>query len=116
MKRYFCFLMLVIASSSSYAGWLVGGQEGVHAGSATIKRFTNNYYNTGNFAVEVEGGFGPCANAMWIVFDQNNMPSTAFEHGFEIAKAAFTEGHKVNIYSYDGDDCTNAQYIEVVRH
>lgn len=109
-------LSLVLAlSSQANAGWLIGKHDGINSGNGRITILSSNAYDTGGFAIRVEGGQGACANAKWIVFPVPDENVDSWKHSFEVAKTAFLHGYKVNIYNYDDDRCDNAQFIQLVR-
>jgi len=116
MKRVLLGLAVLFgAIAQAQAGWLIGTGDGLNSGSGTIKIVSSNYYDTGAFAVQVEGGQGACAGATWIVFPVPATNVESWKNSFEIAQTAFLTGHKVNIYNYDSSDCGNARFIQLVR-
>lgn len=78
-----------------------------------IAKIGSTNSNVDTFFVVIEGGNGPCAN-LTIDFPAALAQSTeAFRREFSLATTAFVSGKKVRIYSYEGNECTKANFISI---
>ena len=103
MKKIFTILFLSLISFYGVAGDLIVDAKITKVGS------TNN--NSNVFFVTTEGGTGPCVG-LTIDFPAAVAQSPeAFSREFSLAIAAFTANKRVRIYSYDGNDCKQANFI-----
>ena len=99
--------MLVVSANAS-ADYLV--MDG------TVTGIANTSSNQANFAVRVSGGSLNLCEGIYIKFPEADAANKeAHARAYATALAALTAGLPVRIYSYVGNACDRAAYIEIRR-
>ena len=97
-------LFTAMASSSVFADFLV--QDAI---VTFVNNTTNNSYQ---FSIVTSGGTGPC-NATAITFSSTD--SDIQDRAYQAALTALTEGMRVDVFDYDGTDCSDAAHIALKK-
>lgn len=98
-------VLALTAAASANAGYLV--QNG------TITRVYNTSNNQNAFAVNVQGGTGPCTSTVIVFPLSAAADADTHKRAYAAALMAFAMGLQVSIYNYTNDTCTIASYIDV---
>ena len=105
MKKVLLILGLSLASHMSFGGDLIV--------DAKINRVGSVNNNADVFFITFVDGSGVCAGQT-IDFPAGVAQSpAAHARSFSLAMAAYTTGKKIRVYSYQGNDCKQANFISM---
>ena len=98
-------LSLLLIASSANADFIVQNGQ--------VVRLSNTTGNTSQYKVGIAGGTGVCADTTIIINEARAGDKDIFKRGFALALTALSTGLTVRVWSYEGDDCFSAAYIEI---
>ena len=104
------FLVLCLLTSFGLAS---GAKADYLVSNAKVGSVSNTSGNGEVFVLTFAGGAGVCAKQL--VFFQEDLAGSAkiFSRAFAVALTAFATGQTVDVFSYWGDDCSTASYIQI---
>ena len=83
------------------------------ADQAIIKEVASSNGNGDVFYLRLGGGTGPCANLSVDFPRSKSQSEQSYDQAFAIALAASMSGKRVQVYNYENDDCSGANFIRV---